>query len=232
MSLFIRNRQIPYLSSKAAITSVLATALLILSVAGCGDSPADPESSTPDFHIAYVQFTGDSTGAGNPARAVPSRIEIDDPEGTPFCQITVGWFTPEVDSILAYVLFRSLEPGVQESGQATIIATTSDTLVNDSYQLDWGTSYYYAVRALDQDSTELWSDEASILTPNSQIPTPSVLSAIDLPMGQCILHWTICPDDDFSSYILLRDTGSSMLSPDTLGVFTDVADTTCSDVNP
>lgn len=214
--------------------TILFVLVLLPIFTQCGKNPDSPDTELqpPEFHIAYIQFTGDSTGASNPARTVQSRSEVEDSRGTPYCQITVGWYTPEVDSVLAYALFRATEPGVQESGQATLIATTSDTLAVDSYQLDWGTTYYYAVRALDQDSTEFWSDEASIATPNYQYPTPSILSAIDLPMGRCILQWTMCPDDDFGSYILLKNAWPHMYHSDTLGTFTDVSDTTFTDSLP
>ena len=199
---------------------LFAAILLLLS---CGDDPFSP--ILPDFNLVSIVFTGDSTGGGNvrsKITAQPQRQQETD-KGDPFCQVTVTWSPPEDENVLSYSLFRSIEPNV--SSDDIIVTTTADTVAIDSDSLQWGTTYYYAVRAVRSDSTTLWSDEGNITTPLSQLPTPSVLSAIPLPMGKCMLNWTQCPDDDFFSYTLVRSQFAWMSNCDTLGVFLSDQDT-------
>ncbi len=212
--------------SEAAAVSSFLIAIIITWLMGCGDNPSGPVQ--PDFTIASIVFTGDSTGSEGrriTVRCRPERErELD--KGQPCCEVTVTWNSPVDQTVLSYSLNRSTEPGISSGSSNTrIVGTTTDTLLADSDSLQWATTYYYAVSALSSDSTVLWSDEGSITTPLSQLPTPSEISAADLPMGRCVLTWTPCPDDDFSHYTLVRREYSGSLHGDTLGVFYGKQDT-------
>ncbi len=212
--------------SGAAVVSFFLTAMIITGMMSCGDNPSGPVQ--PDFTIASIIFTGDSTGSKGQrisVRCRPDR-ERESDKGQPCCEVTVTWNSPADQTVLSYSLHRSTEPGISSGGtNVRIVGTTTDTLLADS-DLQWATTYYYAVSAVRSDSLVLWSDEGSIITPLSQLPTPSQISAVDLPMGRCALNWTICPDDDFSYYTLVRRQYSGSLHGDTLGIFSTKQDTT------
>lgn len=213
--------------SGAAAVSFFLMAMIITGMIGCGDNPSGPVQ--PDFTIASIIFTGDSTGSKGQrisVRCRPDR-ERESDKGQPYCEVTVTWNSPADQTVLSYSLHRSTEPGISSGGtNVRIVGTTTDTLLADSDSMQWATTYYYAVSAVRSDSLVLWSDEGSIITPLSQLPTPSQISAIDLPMGRCALNWTICPDDDFSYYTLVRRQYSGSLHGDTLGIFSTKQDTT------
>lgn len=209
-------------SSTVFIPAAILFTAILLSLS-CGDDPFSPIQ--PDFNLVSIVFTGDSTGGSSVRSEIAAQLQRqqETDKGDPFCQVTVTWSPPEDENVLSYSLFRSIEPHV--SSDDIIVNTTTDTVAIDSDSLQWGTTYYYAVRAVRSDSTTLWSDEGNITTPLSQLPTPSVLSAIPLPMGKCVLNWTQCPDNDFFSYTLVRRQYSWMSNCDTLGVFLSDQDT-------
>ena len=211
---------------EAASVSSFLIAMIITGLMGCGDNPSGPVQ--PDFTIASIVFTGDSTGSEG--RHITTRCRLEGEreldKGQPYCEVTVTWNSPPDQTVLSYSLHRGTEQGVSSSGSGVrIVGTTTDTLLADSDSLQWATTYYYAVSALASDSTVLWSDEGSITTPLSQLPTPSQISAVDLPMGRCSLTWTACPDEDFSHYTLVRREHSGTLHGDTLGIFHGIQDT-------
>ncbi|MCK4505290.1 MAG: hypothetical protein KAW14_06720 [Candidatus Aegiribacteria sp.] len=212
-------------SGTAIITSFLI-AVIIIGVMSCVDNPSG--LVPPNFTIVSIIFTGDSIGSKE-RPAVSCQLERRCARGKDesYCEVTVTWRSPVDQTVLNYTLHRSTEPGISSGGSGDrIIGTTTDTLLVDSDSLQWAITYYYAVIALSSDSTVHWSDEGSITTPLSQLPTPSQISAVDLPMGRCILTWTTCPDEDFSYYTLVRRQYSGSLHGDTLGIFYGAQDTT------
>ena len=208
--------------SAASIAFFAVSLSILLIFVSCSNNPSSPELFQPDFYLASITFTGDSTGESQrhylAENTDGSRISVE--KGVPFCQTTVCW-NPVIDErVLSYVLHRSTSPDIHSgTSLVTTIGSTTDTLLIDSESMEWGVTYYYAVTALKADSTILWSDEDSILTPSSPLPTPSVISAADLMMGRSLISWTVCPDEDFYSYTLLRDNYVGMHVCDTLGVF-------------
>ncbi len=215
-----------------AVIAILLLAILIAFNSGCADSPMEPDPEQNNFYISSIVFTGDSTGEYNTRTLRFSRSQIcrEESKGEPYCEITISWIPPEADSIVIYTIYRSTDPGI-ESGSTSedIVGTTTDSVFADSNSLEWGVTYYYAVTGLTTDSTLLWSNEDSIGTPNCQFPTPSILTAEDLPFGRCILSWSECPDDDFASYVLIRQQSEFSFLPDTLGVFSGLQETTYTD---
>ncbi len=206
----------------------LPAVLWLVLASSCGDDPSGPEPFQPDFFLASISFTGDSVdSSGERTEAIPTGVRGRTVHrGDPYCEVTVSWHPPEGDSALVYTLYRSTTAGIRFGGKASvIIGNTSDTLFSDSIEMSWGAEYHYAVSALTSDSTKLWSDEDSIMMPSSPMPTPSVLSATDLPMGRCILTWTACPDVYFQSYTLLRFELPFSMERDTLMVSTVRSDT-------
>ncbi len=215
----------PSCSYRALPTVISIIAFMItISILSCTDSPSGPVQ--PDFTIVSIVFTGDLTGTED----IRSSIRSYEPEcrheqdnGQPFCQVTVTWNPPDGQTVLSYTLHRSAESGF--SSGSRVVGTTTDTLLADSDSLQWGSTYFYTVSALNSDSTLLWSDEGSITTPDSPLPAPSQISAISLPMGRCILNWSQCPDSDFSNYMLVRRENLLVNEGDTLGIFDSVQDT-------
>jgi hypothetical protein len=210
---------------EAAAFSSFLIAMIFTGLMGCGNNPSG--LVPPNFTIVSIIFTGDSTGSKE-RPSVSCQLERRCARGKDesYCEVTVTWNSPADQTVLSYSLNRSTEPGISSGGSdVRIVGTTTDTLLADSDSLLWATTYYYAVSALSSDSTVHWSNEGSITTPLSQLPTPSQISATDLPMGRCILTWTACPDEDFSYYTLVRRQYSGSLHGDTLGIFYGAQDT-------
>ncbi len=197
---------------------------------GCGDSPAEPD--LPDFLLNSIVFSGDSIGGAPVATALTGATRTGS-RGEPYCEVTVSWAPPVHQRVTSYSVHRALGPGIPTgSVDYRTLGTTTMLSFPDSDSLVWSTTYYYAVSALLADSSVLWSNEEPFTTPTTDYPTPSVLEVEDLLMGQCLLHWSPCPDQDFSSYTVV--VGLGLYSPgDTIGVFHDVNDTlTVSVANP
>ena len=204
--------------------------LLSISVVySCGDTPTDPDPETPTFSITSISFTGDSTGSSNSrfgVRASSRRAANTDSKDDPYTEVTLAWSAIDIDSVLNYSVCRSEEPGIPSGSTSyTTAGITTDTSCVDEDSLAWGYTYYYAVKATGSDSSEYWSNEVSIVMPNSQFPTPSVLTAVDLPVGHCQLSWTACPDSDFHSYTLIINDYPQLFNAETLCIVNDVDET-------
>ncbi|MFO7627508.1 MAG: hypothetical protein R6V62_09640, partial [Candidatus Fermentibacteraceae bacterium] len=211
------SRQVSFICS-----IVLLLLAAVISFPGCSDGPSGPD--LPDFLLNSIVFTGDSIG-GTPVATALTGTTRTGSRGEPYCEVTVSWAPPYHQRVVSYSVHRSLSPGIPTGGvDYRTLGTTAMLSFPDSDSLSWGTTYYYAVSALLGDSTVLWSNEEPFTTPTTDYPTPSVLEVDDLLMGQCLLHWSPCPDQDFLSYTVVSRLG--LYSPeDTIGVFHDVNDT-------
>jgi hypothetical protein len=212
--------------SSVPVSVIRTTAGLVIIAtliwSGCSDSPSEPD--LPDFLLESVVFTGDSIGEA-PAAAALTVATRNAAKGEPYCEVTVSWAPPHNQRVVCYSVHRALSPGIPSGAvDYRTVGTTAILSFPDSDSLSWGTTYYYAVSALTADSTVLWSNEEPFTTPTSDYPVPSVLEVEDLLMGQCLLHWSPCPDTDFSSYTVMVRLG--IYSPwDTIGVFHNASDT-------
>lgn len=204
-------------------SSTILFLVAVVGFTGC-DSPSEP--GLPDFLLKSMVFTGDSIG-DPPAAAVLSGTTGNTANGEPYCEVTVSWAPPYHQRVVCYSVHRAVGPGIPTGAvDSRTLGTTALLSFADSDSLSWGTTYYYAVSALLADSAVLWSNEEPFTTPTTDYPTPSVLEVDDLLMGQCLLHWSPCPDTDFSSYTVTSRLGSYN-PPDTIGVFCNVDDTLC-----
>lgn len=227
----IERSAVLYLLREYVYKSMIVVGILLLAVfialhSGC-NNPTEPDPEH-HFYLNSVVFSGDSTGEyrQRTPRSRISQIPREENKGEPYCEVTISWIYPEEDSVVIYTIYRSLEPGIESgSAPASIVGTSIDSIFVDSNSLEWGTIYHYAVSGMKTDSTFLWSDEDSIGMPNSQFPTPSILNALDLPLGKCVLSWSECPDSDFASYVLTRQRWQHIFDPETLGVFNGVQET-------
>jgi len=212
-------------------THLLIAISLILS---CGDSPSEPEN-TPTPSILSAWFTGetDSPLMEDEVPCLSSRR--DDTGGKvssrvlSHCQVTANWTSCPDEGFQSYALYRSTLPGIAGNpANAELLAFYTDvnqrTHVDED--LDWGITYYYAVRTGNNEDHHSWSNEAEIQTPGD-VPTPSVLTAIS-GFTQVTLEWTECPDPNFSRYTLYRSSthgiASDTLSATKLCTFDDPGD--------
>lgn len=207
---------------------IFSSAVLLLAAMvgfpGCCDSPSEP--GLPDFLLTAIVFTGDSIGDA-PAASALTGAPRTVPRGEPYCEVTVSWAPPYHQRVVSYSVHRAPGPGIPTGAvDSRTLGTTALLSFADSDSLFWGTTYYYAVSALLADSTVLWSNEEPFATPTTDYPVPSVLAVEDLLMGQCLLHWSPCPDQDFLSYTVTSRLGSYN-PPDTMAVFCNVEDTLC-----
>ncbi|MFO8184223.1 MAG: hypothetical protein R6U39_08625 [Candidatus Aegiribacteria sp.] len=81
-----------------------------------------------------------------------------------------GWWTMCPDNDFSeYSLFRSTTSGIASDPPSSPIKTTTDvtdTLFNDG-GLDWGETYYYALRTRNTGNNSSWSNEVQVTVPDS-----------------------------------------------------------------
>ncbi len=112
------------------------------------------------------------------------------------CEFSLEWENAGTE----YELYRSTGAGIEtDPSEAVLLCTTDETEWRDSDALQWGTEYYYAVRADEHG----WSNEVSSQTPTSPYPPPCELFMDKTGFTDCRLEWTEA-EGDFSSYALLR----------------------------
>ncbi|MBN2587955.1 MAG: hypothetical protein JXR55_11740 [Candidatus Fermentibacteraceae bacterium] len=81
-----------------------------------------------------------------------------------------GWWTMCPDNDFSeYSLYRSTTSGISSNPPASPIKTASnvtDTTFTDA-GLDWGQTYYYALRTTNSSSNHAWSNEVQVIVPDS-----------------------------------------------------------------
>lgn len=205
---------------RRAASAILLTTLL----AGCGE-PAGP-GAPPSPSLLEVSFSGDSTTGERGSRILDPAAQN---------RVTATWTRCPDEDFLMYVLFRSETPGVAESGPGVsglVTLSDPDILTYTDEDVEWTTTYYYALLTLDSEGLGSWSDEASILTPDIS-PTASTLRLDTTWIDHTTLSWTPCPDADFEEYrVYWSEEPGIVENPDqayTVGVYTDASDTTAVD---
>ncbi|MCK5842596.1 MAG: hypothetical protein KAH31_10535 [Candidatus Sabulitectum sp.] len=192
---------------------VLFIVLLVFWFAACDNTGP----SYPNFPITSIEFTGDSTGLDQQSRGAGS---------VPYCEFTIEWDAPLLDTRFEYKVYRSQEPGIESNPESaeelTLLQSTSWV---DSEELEWNTGYYYAVKAVPSQGGDRWSNEILVQTPTSPFPTPGELSYEKFLFKICFLSWEACSDSGFQSACLLRslheDIEHSYYPRDTLLITTD-----------
>lgn len=178
----------------------LCVLFLLLATSSC-DSTGPSEA---DFLISSIEFTGDSTGTDHADR-MSACCEFRGALTVPFCEFTLDWEAPFPDTRFEYTVFRSEEPLIpSDPSEATELTTILQRSWSDSQDLEWGTDYYYAVRAMSPGGSTKWSNEVCVTTPGSPFPDPAALSMEKIGFSSCRLQWTEWPDSCFKAYTLLR----------------------------
>jgi hypothetical protein len=84
--------------------------------------------------------------------------------------IALSWSACADSDFEEYRLYRSENPGIEsDPGSATLVdvfVSSSDTTFVDT-GLEWSETYYYALRTLDTEGLEAWSNEDYATTPDS-----------------------------------------------------------------
>lgn len=162
------------------------------------------------FSITSIEFTGDSTG-------------FPEKRGTPYCEYSLEW--ESAGSNVEYKLYRSTETGIEsDPSQAVLLCTTAEREWVDSYGLEWGTAYHYAVAADDV----VWTVEETVNTPGYPFPPPCELTFQKTGFTDCSLEWTQA-QGSFQSYAVLGsdfpDIADNLWYADTLFVSTTLDST-------
>jgi len=151
------------------------------------------------------------------------------------CEITVSWTLCPESEFQSYVLLRRESTGIEadSSGSEVIgVFTNQNTGVYLDNEIAWGTEYYYIMLTVDDNDNAVWSNEETLTTPESDFPTPSVLSA-EVLTDNVTLIWTTCPDNNFASYKLYR-SDTPNIQADTISaenLFTSGVDTVFTDTS-
>jgi competence protein ComEC len=199
----------------------IASLAAVIAIASCSEPSAPLGASEPTASILSVTLEGPGGDGAYMAEAVWTQCPDDD----------FAW----------YAIYRSQSPDVSSNpGSADtsiVFPAVSSTSWTDSSIVE-GQTYYYALRTVNSDDMEAWSNEETIQVPPSQPPTASVLSGSYTgsgTFGQISLSWTQCPDGDFQLYKLYRadfpDIRNDTASAQVVGQIGDVTELSLQDNN-
>jgi beta-lactamase superfamily II metal-dependent hydrolase len=191
------------------------SAFLIFS---CGDPAGPLDVSSPTESILSVTLEEKGSTAGNVAgRASAS---VDGPltgsvvrltgSGKNGYQAHAVWTQCPDDNFAWYAVYRSGTPGIASNMEAADTSVVFSSVSGTSWLdegISEGNTYYYAVRTVNDDNLDSWSNEVPVAVPAATQPTPSTLTGTytgNGTFGQITLDWTECPDSDFQSYRLYR----------------------------
>lgn len=168
------------------VLTVMFSLLFLLGTSCLSTGP-----SQDNFLITDILFSGDSSAGG---------------QLQPYCEFTIEWNEPAAGSNSTFTLYRSEVPSIQSDPSAVpVVCVTTSNSGTDSYQLQWGTEYFYAVMAESSSGDQSWSSEVSTKTPSSPYPVPCELSLEKTGFTRCLLTWTV-KSGDFQSYTVIRCT--------------------------
>jgi YVTN family beta-propeller protein len=178
----------------------LLTAAMIAGVVACGDDGTGP--SVPDLtpSVLSLAFTGDSSKIMMDfgSRTMPEEALAFSIMGTPggskgACEVTASWTICSESSFYSYTLFRSLTPGISSSPSSALVLgvfTDPNTNAFTDDNIEWSTTYYYALRTSDANDNSVWSNEDTLTTPYLPLAIPdSVVATVDVGDGPS----SICP---------------------------------------
>ncbi len=186
--------------------SVLMLALTTVIISSCGEDPSGPSGSSLTPSVLSLAFTGDSSKTGSDSNQNEAlRFSSTGPKEE--CEVTASWTICDESEFASYILYKSESPHISDNiSSATVLGVFSDPNKSDYVDNDvsWAQTYYYALKLTDNNDESVWSNEASIITHEASGPTPSVLSVGNLFFSSVELHWSQCPDGDYTLYKLYR----------------------------
>ncbi|MCK5116328.1 MAG: MBL fold metallo-hydrolase [Candidatus Aegiribacteria sp.] len=182
--------------------------LLLIAVLSCNDPSGPLELSNPTESILTV--TLEETGSLHTGTFSLER------NGKGEYQTVAVWTQCPDDNFAWYAIYRSFTPGIASNtgiaDTSLIFSSVSGTSWTDT-GISEGNTYYYAVRTMNEDELDSWSNEDSVVVPAATPPTSSTLTGVytgDGIFGQITLVWTECPDNDFYCYNLYRSESSDI----------------------
>jgi len=202
---------------------LFVSAILIFS---CGDPVGPLNVSPPEASILSVTLEDkDSTsGEDGALSSVPvdglllaSEVQLTGNAKNGY-QAHAIWTQCPDDNFAWYAIYRSGTPGIASNMEVADTSVVFSSVSGTSWLDDGiseGNTYYYAVRTVNEENLDSWSNEVPVVVPDATPPTPSTLTGMytgSTTFGQITLGWTECPDSDFQSYNLYRAT-----SPDIPG---------------
>ncbi len=186
--------------------------LFIVVLLSCSEPSGPLDASNPTESILMVTLEETSslhTNAVNRVSVFAGELELEiDSKGD--YQAVAVWTQCPDDNFSWYAIYRSGTPGIASNPGAAdtsvVFSSVSSTAWIDT-GISEGNTYYYAVRTMNSDDLDSWSNEDSVVVPAAAPPSPSTLTGVytgDGPFGQITLGWTECPDSDFYRYNLYR----------------------------
>ncbi|RKY88681.1 hypothetical protein DRQ11_03090 [candidate division KSB1 bacterium] len=168
------------------------------------------EQNTTYYYRVYVY---DQRGLSAGSNEVESKTKVNEPPEavslyTPIPNITsiaLNWSENNDKDFASYKIFRSRNPGVDNSSQLIhTIAERGQTNFTDT-GLQQNTTYYYKVYVYDKGGLSAGSNEVNSTTLVDEPPDSVTLFVpINATQSSLYLTWTQSKDEDFSSYRLFR----------------------------
>ena len=200
------------------LSVLLILVISIIALLSCNEPAGPLELSNPTESILTVTLEDSSSplrNAGNRISALPVELSIGDElvlerNGKSGYQAVAVWTQCPDDNFAWYAIYRSQTPGIASNTGAAdtsvIFSSVSGTSWIDT-GISEGNTYYYAVRTMNEDDLDSWSNEDSVVVSAAIPPTSSTLTGVytgDGTFAQITLGWTECPDVDFYCYNLYR----------------------------
>ncbi len=192
--------------------------------------------NTAYYYRLVVENTHDMTAESSVVSAAtaainqpPAPVWFESPSGITSSAVKLAWDSDTGSDFDFYRIYRSDEAAVETSDSMVAEVTDRDSTVYFDTTLSPGNVYYYRIFTYDTKGLFSGSNTRTITTSDSNYspPVPS-LAASRSSLDQADLSWTQCPDADFSSYTIERDTGSETWA-DQVTVITDIGTVTYSD---
>ena len=186
--------------------------LFIIVALSCSEpsGPLDVSNPTESILTVTLEETGSlHISSGNRISVLSGDLEHER-SGKGEYQTVAVWTQCPDGNFAWYAIYRSSTPGIASNtgiaDTSVIFSSVSGTTWIDA-GISEGNTYYYAVRTMNEDDLDSWSNEDSVVVPVTTPPTSSTLTGIytgNGTFGQITLEWTECPDGDFFRYNLYR----------------------------
>jgi len=201
----------------------VAIAITLSLLFACGDStgPSGFDLTPSTLSVTFTGGTG-KTGLNGTSDLSASDIPYSVHSSTgakSSCIVTASWTICTDPGFNSYVLYRSETENISsDPSSADILGefTSANTTLYVDTDLIWATEYFYVLKNTGSDGNGVWSNEASITTPEVEAPDPSVLSNTDVSWFNADFSWTKCSNPNFASYRLYRSITPDIESDSTL----------------